>query len=634
MNEIKISASFKDRTLKQEGINLVSGDFNSTKVVFEFDKEYSGTMVFEIANPKGELVFADTIVNNEIILTAKTEVKDTYDYIQYLDNENNIYWYDSENDIIYNSEYEIVEITLEQLTKVLVNVSIFDSEGEYPFEITLYDGESKLTSMPDVFVVLQEKVLIEDKFVEPYLPVFDQLMQELNTATEAANNLDIDVEKEDKVATVTITKKDGTIKSVEIYDGEGGGGGTGDYEELENKPSINGVELIGNKTTANLGLFSGNYNDLSNKPTIPTVPTDVSAFNNDADYQTGTDVSTAVGAETTNRQTADTALQSQIDALSNANDVVDVLATYQDLLDYDTTHLKNNDIIKVMTDSSHSNAISYFKWVITDNVGAWSYVGSQGPFYTKSETDTLLNAKANTTDIPTELADLAGDSTHRTVTDAEKTTWNGKQDELVSGTNIKTINNQSILGSGNLAISETHSLGTIGNYTMSNRLNINNLDVGVYYLLGNETTSGETLYLSGTYKGTTKTHNITNAKTLVGGLWVLKIINKLEDTIPTNTNICKLFYMSIHPISKQLTSTILTIYIRDNVLFFNVSNFELTNYVDKTLAETISGKKTFTVLPESSVTPTTDNQLVNKKYVDDTVGDINTALEAIINGGA
>lgn len=32
--------------------------------------------------------------------------------------------------------------------------------------------------------------------------------------------------------------------------------------------------------------FSGNYNDLSNKPTIPTVPTDISAFNNDSGYIT------------------------------------------------------------------------------------------------------------------------------------------------------------------------------------------------------------------------------------------------------------------------------------------------------------------------------------------------------------
>ena len=38
------------------------------------------------------------------------------------------------------------------------------------------------------------------------------------------------------------------------------------------------------------------------------------------------------------------------------------------------------------------------------------------------------------------------------VTSSDKTTWSGKQDALVSGTNIKTINNESILGSGNITI--------------------------------------------------------------------------------------------------------------------------------------------------------------------------------------
>lgn len=36
----------------------------------------------------------------------------------------------------------------------------------------------------------------------------------------------------------------------------GGGGGTTDYTDLENKPSINGVELIGDKTNADLDIFS------------------------------------------------------------------------------------------------------------------------------------------------------------------------------------------------------------------------------------------------------------------------------------------------------------------------------------------------------------------------------------------
>ena len=52
-----------------------------------------------------------------------------------------------------------------------------------------------------------------------------------------------------------------------------GGGGTSDYDDLDNKPSINSVTLTGNQTTSDLGLFSGDYDDLTNKPTLATVAT-------------------------------------------------------------------------------------------------------------------------------------------------------------------------------------------------------------------------------------------------------------------------------------------------------------------------------------------------------------------------
>ena len=51
----------------------------------------------------------------------------------------------------------------------------------------------------------------------------------------------------------------------------GGGGGTSDYSQLTNKPSINGVTLSGNKTGADLGLLSGDYDirviNVRNTPT-------------------------------------------------------------------------------------------------------------------------------------------------------------------------------------------------------------------------------------------------------------------------------------------------------------------------------------------------------------------------------
>lgn len=107
-------------------------------------------------------------------------------------------------------------------------------------------------------------------------------------------------------------------------------------------------------------------------------------------YQTASQVSTAVAGEATLRTNADADLQSQIDALSASSDVVDVVGTYADLQDYDTTTLHNNAIIKVLNDSTHDNSIGYFRWVITGGTGSWSYIGAEGPYYTVAETDALL----------------------------------------------------------------------------------------------------------------------------------------------------------------------------------------------------------------------------------------------------
>ena len=73
-------------------------------------------------------------------------------------------------------------------------------------------------------------------------------------------------------------------------------------------------------------------------------------------------------------------------------------------------------------------------------------------------TKTELNAKANSAD----LATVATSGSYNDLTNkpsipdttnlATKSELNAKQDALVSGTNIKTINNQSILGEGNITI--------------------------------------------------------------------------------------------------------------------------------------------------------------------------------------
>ena len=141
---------------------------------------------------------------------------------------------------------------------------------------------------------------------------------------------------------------------------------SGSYNDLTDKPSLATVAT------------SGSYNDLSNKPTIPT----------------SGDISAAVAVETSAREAADTNLQGQIDALVASSDVKDIVGTKADLNNYDTSTLGDNDIIKVLSDESQSNATTYYRWVAASST--FTLIGTEGPYYTKSESDTLLNAKQNT----------------------------------------------------------------------------------------------------------------------------------------------------------------------------------------------------------------------------------------------
>lgn len=73
---------------------------------------------------------------------------------------------------------------------------------------------------------------------------------------------------------------------------------------------------------------------------------------------------------------------------------------------------------------------------------------------TKANVTTALGYTPPTTDTTYESkAAASGGTDVSLVTTGEKYTWNSKQAALVSGTNIKTINGLSLLGSGNLAVS-------------------------------------------------------------------------------------------------------------------------------------------------------------------------------------
>ena len=119
-------------------------------------------------------------------------------------------------------------------------------------------------------------------------------------------------------------------------------------------------------------------------------------------------------------------------------------------------------------------------FVITDAQG-----GDLSNYYTKSET-------SGATEISTALASKADTATTYTKTETDNAitaATSTKQDTLVSGTNIKTINNQSILGEGNITIEGGGGGGesctvdsTTMFYTFIRKYSNNALDMRVRYV--------------------------------------------------------------------------------------------------------------------------------------------------------
>lgn len=112
-------------------------------------------------------------------------------------------------------------------------------------------------------------------------------------------------------------------------------------------------------------------------------------------------------------------------------------------------------------------------------------------YYDKNEVDGLLNDKLNITDfhvfldnVVTSISEIdAGMAEDEEVTASAlndlKAKIDKKQDTLVSGTNIKTINNESIIGSGNITIDATvdaaldsGSTNAVANSAITNAINV------------------------------------------------------------------------------------------------------------------------------------------------------------------
>lgn len=424
--------------------------------------------------------------------------------------------------IILNDTCEIPNEVLVSEGKVELGVSYFKIENN---ETTRYNPS------PTYFYVLDGSLKDKTKngLVIKTPSELEQFENEIEDYIKTLN-IDIDVSKEGNTTTVIATNANGEHHSVEIYDGEPGPAGQDGYS-----PSAS-VSKSGTTTTITItdknGTTTANVNDGANgrdgqdgytpvkgvdyftQEDIASlnIPTDTNDLTNGAGY-----ITKAVNDLTYYYTTSNTYTKTEVDTLiGNINQFKVEIVSVLPIQDIDTHTI-------YLVAKTGSTGDIYNEYIYINN--NWELIGSTevdlSNYYTKGETDTLLSSKANSSDlstvatsgsysdlsntptIPTALSDLSDDSTHRLVTDTEKTTWSGKQDTLsagtnisisnntisatdttyesktassggtdvslcttgekytwnnkqdtlVSGTSIKTINNESVLGSGNISIS-------------------------------------------------------------------------------------------------------------------------------------------------------------------------------------
>ena len=192
----------------------------------------------------------------------------------------------------------------------------------------------------------------------------------------------------------------------------------GELEDYYDKTETNALldEKANSSDLARVAT-TGSYNDLTNKPTIPAgqIQSDWTQTNtSEVDYIKN------------KPNLATVATSGNYNDLNHKPDL-SIYATEQELGNYydkgETDGLLNNkvDTITLVNDYYNKNTVDNLLDTKADTSDLNNY-------YDKTETNSLLNQKANTSDL------------------------NNKQDTLISGENIKTVNNQSILGSGNIDI--------------------------------------------------------------------------------------------------------------------------------------------------------------------------------------
>lgn len=143
------------------------------------------------------------------------------------------------------------------------------------------------------------------------------------------------------------------------------------------------------------------------------IPSTLEEMTDDQNHRTVSDIE----KETWNNKSEFSGEYSDLKNIPEIKQLTDELKTKYDTAS-DMAAKNQSDITTKLNKSGYTA----HQWLQTDENG--NIVTGEKPTYTPSE----VSALPDTTRIPSTLAEMTEDATHRTVTDAEKKAWNGKSD--------------------------------------------------------------------------------------------------------------------------------------------------------------------------------------------------------------
>jgi hypothetical protein len=161
------------------------------------------------------------------------------------------FWQDYEKWVVFKRNgYEPIKIMVDSLTnEVEIDPTILAESGEFQVGVFGVTETKTLPTLYSDFIKIRYGTDTNATTPPKYTPSeIDQLRLSKQDKLTAGDGIEID---ENNVISTKVN------------------GGTTDYKQLANKPKINGIELIGNKTTDELGIV---------------IPTKLSELENDKGY--------------------------------------------------------------------------------------------------------------------------------------------------------------------------------------------------------------------------------------------------------------------------------------------------------------------------------------------------------------